>query len=175
MYAGHVGVALGAKGMRPVLPLSALIMASQLPDWADASLCLAGVTSSTPGMFSHSFPAIGVLTIAGALVYLATTRDMTGAAFVAALVISHALGDYVTGIKPTWSGGPMIGLHLYGHPMMDFIFEAIVIIAGWLIYRTSFPEDKRLSRGVVAVLGVLLALQLAADIVFSMTPSLRKC
>lgn len=175
MYAGHVGVALGAKGLRSTIPLWLLIIASQLPDWADSTLCVAGVTSATPGMYSHSIPAIAALTLAGALVYLASTRDGAGAAFVGAVVVSHVLGDYITGLKPTWSGGPMIGLRLYRHPEIDFVVEAIVIVAGWLIYRASFPPAKRSSRYVFSVLGVLLALQLLADIVFSMTPGLRKC
>ncbi len=175
MYAGHVGIAIGAKGLRSSLPLWALVIASQLPDWVDATLCLAGVTSLTPGMFSHSIPAIGVLTITGALVYLATTRDFVGSAFIAAIVVSHALADYITGMKPTWAGGPMIGLDLYRHPGIDFAIEAAVILIGWLIYRASFPAGKRSSRAVFSVLGALLALQLLADIVFSLSPGLRKC
>ncbi len=175
MYAGHVGAALSAKGLRPSLPLWALMIASQLPDWADASVCLAGISSSTPGMYSHSFPAIGVLTVVGALTYLMTTRDLIGAAFVGALVISHALGDYITGTKPTWSGGPMIGLQLYHHPALDFVAEAIVILAGWMVYRASIPEDRRASREVWTMLGFLLAIQTLADVVFSLSPSLRKC
>ncbi|HZK77305.1 MAG TPA: hypothetical protein VFC35_00240 [Gemmatimonadaceae bacterium] len=175
MYAGHVGIALGAKGVRSSVPLWALIVASQLPDWADATICLAGITSSPSGMYSHSLPAIGVLTIFGMLAYLASTRDLAGSALVAALVISHALADYVTGTKPTWSGGPMLGLQLYRHPGIDFVVEAIVILLGWLVYRASFPQEKRSSRDAWSVLGVLLALQLLADIVFSISPGLRKC
>ncbi len=175
MYAGHVGVALGAKGFRSSLPLWVLIVASQLPDWADASLCLAGIRNATPGMLSHSLPAIGILTLGCAFIYFASTRDLTGTAFVAALVVSHALGDYVTGLKPTWSGGPMIGLRLYQHPVIDFLLEAAVIFAGWMIYRKSFPAERRSSRELFSILGLLLALQLLADIVFSMSPGLRKC
>lgn len=126
-------------------------------------------------MLSHSLPAIGVLTIVGALVYLATTRDLVGSAFIAALVVSHALADYITGTKPTWPGGPIIGLDLYRYPAADFAIEAVVILAGWILYRASFPAEKRSSRNVLSVLGALLALQLLADIVFSLTPGLRKC
>ncbi len=126
-------------------------------------------------MLSHSFPAIGILTLGGALIYFVSTRDTTGSAFIAALVVSHALGDYITGLKPTWSGGPMIGLRLYQHPYIDFAFEAIVVLAGWMIYRSSLPRDRRTSRYTVSMLGVLLALQLLADIVFSMSPGLKKC
>lgn len=175
MYAGHVGAAVGAKGLRSSLPLWVLIIASQLPDWADATVCLAGVTSSTPGWYSHSFPAIGVLTIVGALVYLATTRDVVGSAFVGALIVSHALLDYVTGLKPTWGGGPMIGLQLYRHPAWDFVAESLVILIGWIVYRASFPKDRQSSREVWSILGALLAIQALADIVFSISPGLRKC
>jgi len=126
-------------------------------------------------MYSHSFAAIGVLTLAGALIYLATTRDLVGSAFVAVMVVSHALGDYITGLKPTWSGGPMIGLQLYRHPAVDFAVEAVVVVIGWLIYRAALPSDRRSSREVFSMLGVLLALQLLADIVFSVSPGLKKC
>ena len=175
MYVGHVGAALGAKGIKSTIPLWALVIASQLPDWADGSVCLAGIRSSTPGMYSHSIPAVGVLTLIGALSYLLITRDAAGAGLIGALVISHALGDYVTGIKPTWSGGPMIGLQLYRHPVLDFIVEAVVILAGWMIYRVSFPSEKRGTRQVWTMLGVLLAIQAFADIVFSLSPTLKKC
>ena len=175
MYAGHVGVALGAKGIRQSLPLWTLIIASQLPDWTDATLCLAGVRSGTPGLFSHSFPAIGVLVFGATLVYLATSRDLTGSAFIGAIVVSHALGDYITGLKPTWAGGPMIGLQMYKHPAVDFLIEAVVIIAGWWIYRSSFPRERQSSGSMFSVLGVLLALQLLADIVFSVSPGIKKC
>jgi hypothetical protein len=175
VYAGHVGVALGAKGIRSTLPPWALIVASQLPDWTDATLCIAGLKSSTPGMLSHSFPAIGILTLLSGLAYLAATRDVIGSAFIGGLVISHALGDYLTGAKPTWNGGPMIGLQLYHHPAIDFALEAAVILAGWALYRTSFSRDRRNSREVFSILGVLLALQLAADIVFATISGLRKC
>jgi hypothetical protein len=175
VYAGHIGVALGAKGIRKAMPLWALIIASQLPDWTDATMCIAGFTSSTPGMLSHSFPAIGILTLIGGLAYLAWRRDVIGSAFIGMLVISHALADYLTGTKPTWSGGPMIGLQLYHHPVADFAVEGFVILIGWMLYRTSFPRERRNSREIVSVLGVLLALQFAADIVFATMSGLRKC
>jgi hypothetical protein len=175
VYAGHVGIALGAKGIRKSLPLWALIIASQLPDWTDATMCIAGFTSSTPGMLSHSFPAIGILVLIGGLAYLAATRDVIGAGFIGLLVISHALADYLTGTKPTWSGGPMIGLQLYHYPVIDFAVEGAVIFAGWMLYRTSFPKARRNSRELISILGVLLALQVVADVVFATMSGLRKC
>lgn len=175
MYAGHVGVAIGAYGLRRTVPLWVLIVASQLPDWADATLCLSGVRSIVPGMFTHSLPAVAALAGAFALVWYLSSRDAFGAALVLAVVSTHALGDYFTGIKPTWPGGPMIGLGLYRQPAIDFALESGVILIGWLFYRRSFPREKRSSRGVLLVLAALIAIQLVADIVFLTTPGLKKC
>jgi hypothetical protein len=175
VYAGHVGVAIAAHGLRRTVPLWILIVASQLPDWADATLCLSGVRSTVPGMFTHSLPAVFVLAGGLGLVWYLFSRDASGAALVLAVVATHAAGDYFTGIKPTWSGGPMIGLELYRQPAIDFVLESAVILTGWLFYRRSFPLEKRSSRGVVIVLAALIAIQLVADIVFSMTPGLKKC
>jgi hypothetical protein len=175
MYAGHVGVALGAHGIRKAVPLWLLIIASQLPDWADAGLCLANVRTTVPGLYSHSLPAVGVLAVIGAIAYCFVVRDVAGMLLVAAVVASHAVGDFFTGIKPTWAGGPLIGLQLYHHPVADFAIEALVLVAGWLLYRKSLPEDRRSSLPAFTVLGALLAIQAGADIFLSFTKGLRKC
>lgn len=175
MYVGHVGVAIGAHGLRPTIPLWILIVASQLPDWADAAVCLSGLRATVPGMFTHSIPAVALLGAAFAIAWYLVSRDATGMLVVFVVVATHALGDYFTGIKPTWPGGPLIGLQLYRQPMLDFVLEAAVILIGWLFYRRSFPPGKRSSRDVMLVLIVLILIQLAADIVFLTTPGLRKC
>src|SRR5215212_7565625 len=135
MYAGHIGFALGAHGIRKTVPVWLLVIASQLPDWTDAAFCLADVRPSVPGILSHSFPAIGVLALIAASAYALIKRDPAGILLVMAVVASHGLGDYFTGLKPTWSGGPMIGLELYKRPVIDFAIEAGVIVAGWTLYR----------------------------------------
>lgn len=175
MLAGHIGVAIAALGIRRTLPLPLLILASQLPDWTDATLCMAGVRSAVPGMFSHSLPAVVLLAVATAVATFAITRDGPGSGLVALVVLSHLAGDYVTGFKPAWPGGPVLGLGLYEWPAMDFAFESIVITAGWFLYRRSFPAERRSSRQVVAVLVTLLAIQFAADVVFWLSPGIKKC
>jgi hypothetical protein len=175
VYAGHIGVALGAHGIRKAIPLWLLIIASQLPDWADAGLCLANIRPAVPGFYSHSFPAVGILALIAAVVYCMMVRDPAGMFIVAMVVVSHALLDFLTGTKPTWIGGPVVGLGLYRHPVIDFAIEAMVLIAGWVIYRQSLPEDRRSSAPVFTLLGALLAIQAAADIFFSFAPGLRKC
>jgi hypothetical protein len=175
MYVGHMGFALGAHGIRRVVPLWFLVIASQLPDWTDAGFCLAGVRPSVPGILSHSIPAIAALAVAAAIAYAAAARDMSGMLLVAAVVVSHAIGDYFTGIKPTWIGGPMIGLQLYKKPFVDFVVESIVVLGGWVIYRRSLPPDRRSIEPVFTLLGVLLVVQIGADIFLSLARGLRKC
>ena len=175
MLTGHVALALAARGARSTIPLPLLIVASQLPDWADAVVCAAPIESPVQGIYTHSIAATMALAVTGALLAWWRTRDTAGAILVAALVMSHTLGDYVTGIKPTWTGGPVIGLHLYSRPLLDFLFEAVILAAAFLFYRMSFPEELRNSRRLLFVPAVLLAIQASADIVFALSPGIPKC
>ena len=175
MYAGHVGVALGAHGLRKAIPLWFLIIASQLPDWTDAAFCLASIRPSTPGILSHSIPAVSLLALVAAVAYVIAMRDPAGMLVVAVVVLSHAAGDYLTGLKPTWSGGPMVGLMLYHRPLVDFAIEAFVVIVGWTVYRRSLSVDRRSSEPVFTLLGTLLVIQAGADVFLSFAKGLRKC
>lgn len=175
MYGGHVGIALAGKGYRATVPIWLLLLATQLPDWADAAVCAAGIASPPSGMLSHSLPAVAVLSATLALLYFAVARDLAAAALVAAIVVSHAVADYATGLKPTWPGGPQIGLQLYQHPVLDFILEGAVIVIGWAIYRRSLSVERRKSNPVNLLLFCLLLLQLAASVSFSLFPGVKKC
>ena len=170
-----MGFALGAHGIRRAIPLWFLVIGSQLPDWADAGFCLAGIRPSTQGILSHSLPAIAILAVAAALAYSVAYRDPAGMIIVAAVVVTHAVGDYFTGVKPTWQGGPMIGLQLYKRPLIDFVIEAAVILGGWWIYRRSLPESRRSAEPVFTLLGALIVIQIGADIFISFAKGIRKC
>lgn len=175
MYGGHVGIALAGKGARQTIPLWLLLLATQLPDWTDAAVCAAGIASPPPGMLSHSLPAVAAFGAFLAILYYAPTRDGRGSALIAMIVVSHTIADYVTGLKPTWPGGPMVGLQLYQRPAIDFVIESAVIVAGWAIYRLSLPADRRSSNPVKLLLAALLLLQLAASASFALFPGIRKC
>jgi len=175
MYTGHVGIALGAHGWKKTIPLWLLILASQLPDWADAGFCLADIRTPFPGTYSHSLPAIAILALGAALVYGAIERDPAGMLLVAAIVVSHAVADYFTGIKPTWPGGPIIGLELYRRPVVDFVLESLVVFAGWTIYRRSLRVDERKKEPVFTLLFVLIVIQIGADIILTTAKGLKKC
>jgi hypothetical protein len=175
MYGGHVGIALAGKGLRQAIPLWVLLLATQLPDWTDAAVCAAGISSPPSELLSHSLPAIAVLGGLLALLYYGVVRDPAGAVLVGLIVVSHGVADYATGLKPTWPGGPKIGLQLYQQPAIDFVIEGVVILIGWIVYRRSLPGSRRDSSPLVLMLIALLLLQLAASVSFALFPGIRKC
>lgn len=172
MYIGHIGAALAAKRLRPQIGLAVLLLATYTPDWIDAGFCLAG---SPQPMLSHSLPAVAVLALAGASAYGVAARDWTSAIVVAAMVMSHAILDYVTGYKPTWPGGPVIGLGLYGNPVADFIVEGAVIALGVALYARTLPSRRIFSADVLLMAGALLSMQLAIDVGRALMRSTQKC
>lgn len=173
MYVGHLGVALGAKRFAPSVALAALVFATYLPDWIDASLCVTGRYHDAQ-MLSHSIPAaLALAALAG--IALSVRGNREALVIVAAIVVSHVLLDYITGIKPTWPGGPFIGLQMYGHPVADFFIESIVIVSGWTLYnRTVGPSQGRWNLSVVLLI-LLLAMQAAVDALRLLAPSINKC
>ena len=174
MYIGHVGAALAAKRVRTSIGLLVLLIATYAPDWIDTGLCLAGAYNPQ-GMLSHSIPAIALISALGFAAYATATRDWRAALVVAGLILSHMFLDWITGYKPTWSGGPMIGLRFYDHPIADFIAESAVIVIGALLYARTLPPRKRPWIDVSAMLGALLLLQLGVDIARMLMKTLPKC
>jgi hypothetical protein len=174
MLIGHVGAALAGKRARRSIGLLVLLVATYVPDWADIGLCLASA-SNPQGMLTHSIPAVLVFMLVGFAAYAAATRDLTGALVIALVILSHMFFDWITGYKPTWPGGPMVGLELYDHPIADFVVEAIVIVAGALLYGRTLPPRRRPWVDVSIMAGALLSLQLTIDIARVLMKSLPKC
>jgi hypothetical protein len=174
MYVGHVGAALAAKRLRAGIALWVLLVATYTPDWVDTGLCLAG-KYNPDGVLSHSVPAVMLFALVGLLAYAAVTRDWTGALVVAGVIVSHMVLDWLTGYKPTWPGGTMIGLRLYEHPILDFFAEGIVIFIGALLYVRTLPPGKKPWTNFALMAGVLLVLQLSIDVAHLMMKTLPKC
>ena len=174
MYIGHVGAALAGKRARRSIALLLLLIATYTPDWVDAGLCFVGIDNPS-GMLSHSIPAVLLFMLIGFFGYGAFTRDWRGALVIAAVILSHILLDYITGYKPTWPGGPMIGLELYAHPILDFLAEGAVIVAGAALYAGTLPRRERPWRDLATMAGALLVLQLGIDIAHLLMKSLPKC
>ena len=173
MYIGHVGAALGAKRVRASVGLLVLLAATYTPDWIDGGLCLAG--RSPQAMLSHSIPAVALFALVAFAIYGLRTRDWSGAAVLGAVVVSHYLLDLITGSKPTWPGGPMVGLGWYAHPVVDFIAEGVVIVIGALLYARTLPPRRRPWIDLSILLGTLLLVQLGIDLGHMLLKTLPKC
>lgn len=174
MYIGHVGAALAAKRARASIGLFALLVATYTPDWVDSALCLAGLYNPER-LISHTIPAVVLFALVGFALYGLKTRDWTAALVVAGVILSHVVLDWLTGYKPIWPGGPMIGLSLYDRPVWDFIAEGVVIVIGVLLYGRTLPPRRRPWIDISIMLGALLTLQLGIDIAHMMMKSLPKC
>jgi membrane-bound metal-dependent hydrolase YbcI (DUF457 family) len=174
MYVGHVGAALGAKRFDRRIGLGVLVIATYAPDWVDVGLCVAG-KSNPLEMLSHSIPAVAFLALVAFASYGILTRDLRGAAVLAGVVVSHMLLDFITGHKPTWPGGPVIGLGLYSHPIADFVAEAVVLTVGASLYARTLTSRQRPWVDASMMLGVLLLIQLAIDIAHLMLRTITKC
>lgn len=174
MIVGHVGIALGAKGVRPKVPTWLLLLAALLPDIVDLAIGFAGQPSGVSAMWSHSIPAVCVLAAAFAVGGWIAYRDGRTAALLGALVLSHVLADYITGRKPSWPGGPSIGLRLYSRPALDFALEAAVIVAGWLLYRRALGARARRAPVAFALCAFLVTVQLACDMQDLLLPTAHR-
>lgn len=166
MYAGHVGIALGLRAPRGAPPLWLLVLAAQGPDWGDVACFALGLPRDDVWWRPHGLIPMAVGAALAAWLGARITGGRRAALLAGAAYLTHWPADFLTGIKPTWPGGPHVGLGLYGAPATDLALEAAVIVAGWLVWCASLPEprrDRRRAAVVLGVLGALLVLQAAAD------------
>ena len=169
MYAGHAALATLAKGARPRVPIALLVPVAFAPDWIEWFFDAIGHRNRE---ISHSLVSVAIGASLVALVYLLATRQRLDAAAVWLTYVSHWPADYITGLKPTWPGGPTVGLYLYARPFQEFCVEAVVIIVCWFAYRRSLPPPAR-NRAVGLLIPIgLIAMQIAFLAVSN--PSLRK-
>lgn len=172
MYVGHLGIALGARGLRRDAPLWLLVAATQACDWVQAVGCI--VAPSASAMWSHSIPAVAVIAAIMGVAAFGLTRSRGAAVAIAATAVSHVLADYITGNKPTWPGGPMIGLSLYDRPAADLAVETLVVTVGWLLYRRSLDREARTRSLTWVLLALLVGVQLIGVFKLALFPS-PKC
>jgi hypothetical protein len=158
-----------AKSARPRIPMALLVPVAFAPDWIEWFFDPTGHRNRE---ISHSLVSIGIGATIVAFGYLLATGDRVSAGVVWLTYASHWPADFITGLKPTWPGGPMVGLFLYGHPIADTIVESLIVMACWLVYRASLPlASRNRAVGFLVPIG-LIAMQIAF---FATTvPALRK-
>ena len=160
MIVGHVGIAFGARALFRDEPLPWLLAATLAPDFLDFGYAVASVCNPY-GAYSHSVPAVLLLAIAAAALALAVTRNRATAFLVGVLVVAHLPPDYITGQKMLWPNGPVVGFHLYNHPLRDFATEVPIVVLGWAMLRRAAPVPWW-ARSVLTLV-VLILLQGAMD------------
>ncbi|MEP7001454.1 MAG: metal-dependent hydrolase [bacterium] len=140
MVAGHISLAYAARARWPRTELVAMIVASMLPDLADFVLPQGTECRTTCGMYTHAFPAVLVLAAGMAALAWGIWHRRSTALLSGVLVLSHVALDFVTGYKRFWLGGPITGVNLYQHAVVDFVIESTMMgIAWWALRRSRNP------------------------------------
>jgi hypothetical protein len=163
VFIGHTAVALAIKRVRPSVPLWALVAAAYGPDVIEITLLLLWRWGRVTAAFgSHSIPSIALGAMVVGVAYWIWRREVTGSVLLGEAYASHWVADLFTGTgKPTWGGGPSIGLELYEHPPIDFLVESALLIAAWALLWPAGDRRRRRRRALdVAVPAGLLLLQL---------------
>jgi membrane-bound metal-dependent hydrolase YbcI (DUF457 family) len=158
MFIGHFGVAFATKRVAPMPSLGTLVLAAQ---WADGVwpiflllgwekvVIAPGITAATPLDFV-SYPYTHSLVwdvMWGALlggVYFIRRRDATGALWIALLVVSHWLLDFISHRPdmPLWLGSTRYGLGLWYSLPASMIVETFLLAQGaWLYARATRACD----------------------------------
>jgi hypothetical protein len=159
VFIGHTAVALAVKRARPTVPLPALVAAAYGPDVIEITLLALWRWANVPAAFgSHSIPSVVLGATVVAAAYWVWRRDWAGASLLAGTYASHWVADLFTGsAKPTWGGGPTLGLSLYEHPALDFAVESALLLGAWLLL---WPARDRRRRPGAMYVGAPIALVL---------------
>jgi len=176
MFIGHFAVAFAAKKAAPKASLGTLVLAAAFLDVVWPVLVLAGVerfrivpgiTAINPFDFtyypwSHSLLMTVLWALAFALVYFASSRDRAGAVWVAIVVASHWVLDFVSHVPdmPLYPGGSeKLGLGLWQSIPATFAVEGVMFAVGVVLYLQATKSRDRIGNiAWWAFVGLLLAL-----------------
>ncbi len=160
MFIGHFGVALAAKKVAPRPSLGTLVLAALLVDGIWPVFLLLGLGEGRDRARHHRGDAAAVRLVSvhaqprrgpavgrrsSAASYYLRRRDRVGALWLAALVLSHWVLDFVSHRPdmPLWPGGPLVGLGLwYSVPATLAVEFALFAIGAWLYASVTRPRDR---------------------------------
>jgi membrane-bound metal-dependent hydrolase YbcI (DUF457 family) len=180
MFIGHFGVAFAAKKAAPQVSLGTAIFAAQLLDGVWPVLVIAGVerveivpgiTKVTPLDFvyypwSHSLAMAIAWGMLFAACYWALRRRLANALWIAAIVVSHWVLDWIVHRPdlPLFPGDPgRHGLGLWNSVPATLGVEFGLFAAGIFVYlRSTRPRDRTGTYAFWALVAVLVACYLAA-------------
>ncbi|MEO5815826.1 MAG: hypothetical protein ABIT20_11150 [Gemmatimonadaceae bacterium] len=175
MIVGHLGIAAavrsGSRTRMGSITFLALLFAAALPDAVDTLYWALNICSPY-GLYSHtSYAVLLEAAIVGGVALLATGSRGVALTF-AIVVLLHSPADYFTGRKIFVPGGDMIGHGIYHRPIVDWMLEVPIVVAGWWLLRRS-GGSPRWASSVWAV-AVLVLMQTALDMFVIDKGSIRK-
>jgi hypothetical protein len=190
MFAGHFGVAAGAKAQAPSVPLWALMLATQLLDVIFVILYFAGVETFTAvdpahpnayggalihAWYTHSLLGAALLAIVAGLVARGAWGRQ-GGLMIGAVVFSHWILDLVVHrpdlpILPGNAGDlPLLGFGLWTMPTVSAVLEGILVVAGaFLYYRAAMRLPAPSIRSSQAYRARALATALAVAVLMALS------
>ena len=180
MFIGHYALGLAAKRAAPRTSLGNLFIAPSLADLLWPIFLLLGaeqvhaVPNSNPFLvgwfddypYSHS---LFMLLVWGALygyLYRARTGNKRAALVIGILVVSHWVLDFITHRPdmPVYPGGPKVGLGLWNSVTATIVVEALMLVAGVVIYARTTRARDGIGRWGFWSLGALLVIAYVGSI-----------
>jgi membrane-bound metal-dependent hydrolase YbcI (DUF457 family) len=189
VFIGHFGLAFAAKKVAPRPSLGTLALAAQLVDgvwpvflllgWEKVEI-VPGITAVTPLLFAsypytHSLAAGAVWALLLAGGYYLLRRDGVGAGWIAALVVSHWILDFISHRPdmPLWPGGPKVGLGLWNSVPATLAVEFALFAGGIWLYLSATRARDRVGTWALAVFVLLLAVLYLAAVFGPPPPSVQ--
>src|SRR5205823_10979481 len=112
------------------VPLALLFVAAYLPDILETEALLVGWPTGNP-MWSHMLIVVAATAVVVAVGWGLWRRDWRGALILGGVTLVHWPLDVITYLKPTWPGGPTVGLLQYEWPLRTLAIEAVLLYAAW--------------------------------------------
>jgi len=173
MFIGHFGLSFAAKKVAPRVSLATLFIATQFVDilWPFLLIFNVEKVAVVPGYtktnaleflyypYTHSlFMGLVWGIVLGGLYWL-VKRDNRGALVVGLCVLSHWFLDLIVhtaDLPLTPFNDYKVGFGLWNHVVITLVLEAMILLAGVLIYATYTKAKNKIGKWGLWVLVILL-------------------
>lgn len=149
MFIGHFGVAYFVKKKQPDIPLWLLFISVFLLDFIGSIFFLSGIESATLNstfgtniflqikaniQYSHSLMGSMIISIICFIIFW-KVKKRNWAWIIPLCIISHWLLDLIVHISDLtifFNNNIRLGFGLYRHLILEYIFEILLLVSGWL-------------------------------------------
>jgi hypothetical protein len=169
VYVGHAAIALALTAWRPRTSVALAALAAYGPDWVETAAIIGGIGPPAAESLSHSLVGLAIGAAVAGLLAGAVRGHSTGWT-IAIAWLSHWPADFVTAYKPLFDREHLVGLDFYSLPAADFSIEALLVVAGALLYARALAPGRRERRWVLGIALALISLQAMLDYGLWRTP-----